>query len=128
MLCRTSALIGPGSIGILVLCASLVAQPHPSSSPGDHPRLLFRTSDVPTIRARAAAPALAKVNARVRTAADAFLTAPPIIPSITMRGEPDPPGESKGIASARRLQVRVLTLAMAFTLTSERRYRDKAVE
>jgi hypothetical protein len=127
MLFRTSASIGPGSIGILALCASLVAQPHPRSSPGDHPRLLFRSSDVPTIRARAAAPALAAVNTRLRTAADAFLTAPPIVPSITKRGEPDPPGESKGIASARRLQVRVLTLAMAFTLTGERRYRDKAV-
>ena len=42
-------------------------------------------------------------------------------------GEPDPPGEQKGIASARALQGRVLTYCMAFTLTGDRRYRDAAV-
>jgi hypothetical protein len=49
------------------------------------------------------------------------------VPSITKRGEPDPPGEQKGIASARALQGRVLTYAMAFTLTRNTKYRDAAV-
>jgi hypothetical protein len=70
---------------------------------------------------------LAQLRSSLLTRADAVLAAAPIVPSITKRGEPDPPGESKGIAAARALQGRVLTLAMAFTLTGERRYRDQAV-
>src|SRR5262249_61469087 len=50
-----------------------------------------------------------------------------LVPSITGRGEPDPPGEQKGLACARALQGRVLTYAMAFDLTHDRRYRDAAV-
>ncbi|HJZ82840.1 MAG TPA: heparinase II/III family protein, partial [Pyrinomonadaceae bacterium] len=55
------------------------------------------------------------------------LTAPPLIPSITKRGEPDPPGENKGLECARRLQQRVLTYCMAFMLTGQKKYRDAAV-
>ena len=54
-------------------------------------------------------------------------TAPPLIPSITKRGEPDPPGENKGLQCARMLQGRVVTYCMAFTLTGQRKYRDAAV-
>jgi hypothetical protein len=59
--------------------------------------------------------------------ADWQLHVPPIIPSITKRGEPDPPGELKGIDAARALQGRVLTYCMAYTLTGDRKYRDAAV-
>jgi hypothetical protein len=92
-----------------------------------HPRLLFSAADVPTFAERAKAPALEPIARRLLQRADRQLAAPPIIPSITKRGEPDPPGEQKGIASARALQGRVLTYAMAFTLTRDRRYRDAAV-
>lgn len=59
--------------------------------------------------------------------AERQLQAPPIVPSITKRGEPDPPGEQKGLASARALQGRVLTYCMAFMLTGDGKYRDAAV-
>jgi len=96
-------------------------------SADEHPRLLFSAHDVAVLRDKARDPAMAKLRAALLARADALLTAPAIVPSITKRGEPDPPGETKGIASARALQGRVLTLAMAFTLTDDRRYRDKAV-
>lgn len=91
------------------------------------PRLLFSRADITAIQQRAATPVLAPVAKRLLERADRYLTHPPIVPSITKRGEPDPPGELKGIASARNLQGRVLTYAMAFTLTGDRRYRDAAV-
>lgn len=72
-------------------------------------------------------PALMRVRASLLARADASLTTPAIVPSITRHGAPDPPGETKGLQAARALQGRVLTLAMAFTLTGEPRYRDKAV-
>jgi len=92
-----------------------------------HPRLLFSGEDVPGLREKSRDPALAAVRSSLLARAEALMTAAPIVPSITGRGEPDPPGETKGIASARALQGRVLTLAMAFTLTGDRRFRDKAV-
>ncbi len=103
-------------------CAALLAAQTP-----DHPRLLFGATDVPALAARAKHPALEPVARRLLQRADRLLAAPPIVPSITKRGEPDPPGERKGIASARALQGRVLTYAMAFTLTRDRKYRDAAV-
>jgi hypothetical protein len=93
----------------------------------ERPRLLFRAQDVPAIRQRATLPVLAPAVRRLLERADRQLQAPPIVPSITKRGEPDPPGEQKGLASARALQGRVLTYAMAFMLTGDRRYRDAAV-
>jgi hypothetical protein len=102
----------------------------PASAPGvpsEHPRLLFSAADIAGIKARAKHPRLAPVAARIIERAEWFLTAPPLIPSTTRRGEPDPPGEIKGLAAARRLQGRVIDLSMAFTLTGDRKYRDKAV-
>jgi hypothetical protein len=113
---------------LLVVCfTALVGLASNPASTARHPHLLFDASDVPALRERSHVPPLAAHRASLLARADAVLTAPPIVPSITRRGEPDPPGESKGIASARALQGRVLTLAMAFTLTGEHRYRDKAV-
>lgn len=92
-----------------------------------HPSLLFGADELQALRRRATDPVLAPLAAGVIARARRLLDAPPIVPSITKRGEPDPPGETKGIASARRLQGRVIDLAMAFTLTRETRFRDAAV-
>jgi hypothetical protein len=92
-----------------------------------HPRLLFSQSDLPEIKKRAALPIFQPTVKRLLERAEWQLTAPPIIPSITKRGESDPPGENKGLQSARLLQGRVLTYCMAFTLTGEKKYRDAAV-
>lgn len=93
----------------------------------EHPRLLFGATDVPAIKQRAKAPILEPVARRLVERAEQQLQAPPIIPSISKRGEPDPPGEQKGIEAARALQGRVLTYGMAFLMTSNRKYRDAAV-
>ncbi len=92
-----------------------------------HPRLLFSQSDLPEIKRRATLPIAQPTVKRLLERAERQLTAPPLIPSITKRGEPDPPGENKGLECARRLQQRVLTYCMAFTLTGQRKYRDAAV-
>jgi hypothetical protein len=97
-----------------------------TESPG-HPGLLFTATDVAAVRTRAHSPVLEPATRRLLARADSQLHAPPLIPSITKRGEPDPPGEQKGLACARALQGRVLTYSMAFTLTGERKYRDAAV-
>ncbi len=93
----------------------------------EHPRLLFSPQEIPAIRQRAKLPILQPIARRLLERAAWQLHAPPIIPSITKRGEPDPPGELKGIAAARALQGRVLTYCMAWTLTGDRKYRDAAV-
>lgn len=92
-----------------------------------HPRLLFSESDLPEIKRRAALPIFQPTVKRLLERAEWQLTAPPLIPSITKRGEPDPPGEEKGLQCARLLQGRVLTYAMAYTLTGQKKYRDAAV-
>lgn len=92
-----------------------------------HPRILFTASEVAAVKARAHSPALEPITRRLLARAEWQLHAPPLIPSITKRGEPDPPGEQKGLACARALQGRVVTYAMAFTLTDDKRYRDAAV-
>jgi hypothetical protein len=108
-----------------LLVLALLAAWQPPAPP--HPRILFTAADVPAIRQRAASSALEPAARRVVARAERDLHAPPLIPSITKRGEPDPPGEQKGLACARALQGRVFTLAMAFTLTGEKKYRDAAV-
>jgi hypothetical protein len=92
-----------------------------------HPRLLFSQSDLPQIRKRATLPVFQLAVKRLLERAEWQLTAPPLIPSISKRGEPDPPGENKGLQCARLLQQRVLTYCMAFTLTGQKKYRDAAV-
>jgi Heparinase II/III-like protein/Domain of unknown function (DUF4962) len=92
-----------------------------------HPRLLFSPSDLPEIKRRASLPIFQPTVKRLLERAEWQLTAPSIIPSISKRGEPDPPGEDKGLQCARLLQGRVLTYCMAFTLTGEKKYRDAAV-
>src|SRR5262245_5309660 len=92
-----------------------------------HPRLLFSQSDLPEIKKRATLPIFQATVKRLLERAEWQLTAPPLIPSITKRGEPDPPGEDKGLECARQLQGRVLTYCMAFTLTGQKKYRDAAV-
>jgi hypothetical protein len=96
-------------------------------SPTRHPGLLFDAAELAAVKARARSPQLAAVTDRLLARAEWQLHAPPLIPSITKRGEPDPTGEQKGLACARALQGRVVTYAMAFTLTGDRRYRDAAV-
>jgi len=98
-----------------------------SASPARHPRLLFDAAELAAAKTRARSPQLQPVTDRLLARAEWELHAPPLIPSITKRGEPDPPGEQKGLACARALQGRVVTYAMAFTLTGDRRYRDAAV-
>ena len=92
-----------------------------------HPYLLFTASDIIGIKTRARSSVLEPTTTRLLARAEWQLHAPPLIPSITGRGEPDPPGEQKGLSAARALQGRVLTYAMAFTLTGEKKYRDAAV-
>ena len=92
-----------------------------------HPRLLFNQSDLPELKKRATLPIFQPTVKRLLERAEWQLTAPPLIPSITKRGEPDPPGENKGLQCARLLQQRVLTYCMAFTLTGQKKYRDAAV-
>jgi len=111
-----------GLLLTLVFLASWAA-----AAPVEHPRLLFAAADLDAIKTRAKHPKLAPYAQRVVERAEWFLTAPPLIPSITRRGEPDPPGEQKGLACARKLQGRVIGLSMAFTLTGDKRYRDKVV-
>ena len=79
------------------------------------------------MRARAGHPRLARFRDAVIARATTSLTAPPLVPSITMRGEPDPPGEDKGLSCARALQGRVFTLGMAWEITGERRYLEHAI-
>jgi Heparinase II/III-like protein/Domain of unknown function (DUF4962) len=92
-----------------------------------HPRLLFSQSDLADIRKRATLPIFQPTVKRLLERAEWQLTAPPLIPSLTKRGEPDARGEDKGLQSARLLQGRVLTYCMAFTLTNQKTYRDAAV-
>jgi hypothetical protein len=93
----------------------------------EHPRLLFNKEEIKSIKERSKSPILKSVANRIMERAQSQLTAPPLIPSLTKRGEPDPPGEIKGLEAARRLQGRVLTYCMAFMLSGERKYRDAAV-
>jgi hypothetical protein len=106
--------------------AVIAAGARPASAP-QHPYLLFNTSELTAIRARASHPTLAPVAARLVSRADALLKAAPLLVSTTGRGEADPPGQIKGLEAARRLQGRVLTYAMTFLLKGDRRYRDAAV-
>jgi hypothetical protein len=110
----------------VVVCLALLAASPGSAEPA-HPRLLFDGRGLEMIRASASTSELAPVRARLIERADRLASAPPLIVSPARRGEPDPPGQLKGLESARRLQGRVFTLAMAFLLTGEPRYRDAAV-
>jgi hypothetical protein len=100
----------------------------PYQPTGSDPRLLFTREELLRMRARASHPQLVRFRDAVMTRADAYLTAAPIIPSITRRGEPDPPGEDKGLACARALQGRVVSLGMAWELTGDPRYLESAVQ
>ena len=93
----------------------------------EHPRLLFGKDDLAAIKARAQHPVLKAVAERLMERAAAAQHAPPLLVSLTKRGEKDAPGELKGLDAARRLQGRTLACCMAFTLTGEKKYRDTAV-
>ena len=95
--------------------------------PATAPRLLFTRDELTGMRARSGHPQLARLRDAVISRATATLTAPPLVPSITLRGEPDPPGEDKGLSCARALQGRVFTLGMAWELTGDTRYLEHAV-
>jgi len=99
-----------------------------SSGAAEHPRLLFSSEEVVSIRGRAGKPPLKDVAKRLMERAEWMLSARPLLVSLSGRGEPDKAGEIKGLAAARNLQGRVLTYCMAFTLTGEKRYRDAAVK
>ncbi len=119
-------------VSILIMSGVLAAGNHkePRRSVNrnqPHPRLLFSQSDLPEIRKRATLPIFQPTVKRLLERAEWQLKAPALIPSITKRGEPDPPGEEKGLQCARLLQGRVVTYCMAFTLTGQRKYRDAAV-
>jgi hypothetical protein len=121
------AIVGRLVVGaaVVVVCVTLLAGSR--TAPTAHPYVLFGAADLAAVKARAYSPVMAPVTKRLLARADWQLHAPTLIPSITKRGEPDPPGEQKGLACARALQGRVLTYAMAFTLTGDRKYRDAAV-
>ena len=93
----------------------------------EHPRLFFAADDIDAIRARAGTPQLQPTADRLKARAQWLLTAAPLVPSLAKRGDQDPPGELKGLESARRLQGRVATLALAYRLSGERAFRDAAV-
>lgn len=105
-------------LGSILAAASFSA---PTADVPRHPRLLFDEAGLRAAVRRARQAQLAPTTARLLARAEWQLDAPPLIPSITKRGEPDPPGEQKGLACARALQGRVLTYAMAFSLTGDRR-------
>ena len=120
-------------VSILILMSGVLAGgTHKNSTGGfdtkpTHPRLLFSQSDIPEIKKRATLSIFQPTVKRLLERAEWQLTAPPLVPSITKRGETDPPGEDKGLQCARLLQGRVVTYAMAFTLTGQKEYRDAAV-
>ena len=120
------ALISLTPTGVPGIAARTAAAPGPDASLV-HPRLLFSQVDLPEIKRRSSLPILQPTVKRLTERAEWQLTAPPIIPSLSKRGDPDPPGEDKGLQSARLLQGRVLTYCMAFTLTGQKKYRDAAV-
>ena len=93
----------------------------------EHPTLLFSKDDIPRIKNNAKHPRLMPVAQRLMQRAEYLLSAPPLLVSSTKRGEKDAPGELKGLEAARRLQGRVMTFCMAFTLSGEKKYRDAAL-
>jgi hypothetical protein len=114
------------TLAFAVAAACLLVGSRVTTAPA-HPRLLFDAAELAEIRATSTRADLAPVRARLLARAEHLLAAKPLLVSTTKRGEPDPPGELKGLEAARRLQGRVLTHAMAFLLTGERRFRDAAV-
>jgi len=110
---------------LLVTAAALVAiGGAPTVS---HPSLLFDPVELAALKKRVSQPVMAPVVARLMARATALLTADPIRVSTTGRGEADPPGQVKGLSGARRLQGRVVSLAMAFLLSGDTRFRDRAL-
>jgi hypothetical protein len=105
--------------------ASSAQAPH--AFPTTTPRLLFTRAELSRMRARASHPRLARLRDAVIARAMTTLAATPLVPSITMRGQPDPPGEDKGLSCARALQGRVFTLGMAWELTGEHHYLEHAI-
>ncbi len=110
----------------LLLAAVSGARPASQGLPA-HPRLFFDAEGLAAIQERSTSAKLTPVRDRLIARANALLTASPLLVSTTGRGEADPPGTLKGLEAARRLQGRVATLAMAFLLNGDRRYRDAAV-
>src|SRR5690349_21434788 len=90
-----------GALAFLTVC-EVKGEPHAAASPSTplaaaaHPRLLFAGVDLDAIRRRSANVRLAPYARRVIERATWVLSAPPLIPSVTRRGEPDPAGEQKG--------------------------------
>jgi hypothetical protein len=113
----------PALLGTTMALAVLAVTP----AAARHPQLLFDASELETIRAASSKGELAPIRARLMARAERLLGAAPLVVSTTKRGEPDPPGELKGLEAARRLQGRVLTYGMALLLAGEQRYRDAAV-
>lgn len=93
----------------------------------DHPRLLFSKQDLSAIQARAKHPRFKAIVDNLMARADHVFKAPPLLVSLTARGEKDPQGEVKGLTAARDLQGRVLTLCMAFTLSGDSKYKNEAI-
>ena len=84
----------------------------------DHPRLLATDADFRALRERVGAqPELGKWAAAIRADADKLLTASPSIYEI--------PDGKRLLATSRRVFDRTLTLAMAFRLTGDQRYRER---
>ena len=124
---RWLSLLAAFVLATVAVTVALTSPPGGQNAPPAHPRLLFDRENLEQLRANVRKPGLAPIADRLIDRARALLTAPPLVVSTTRRGEPDPPGQLKGIEAARRLQGRVLTCSMAFLLTGERRFRDAAV-
>jgi hypothetical protein len=114
-------------VPVALLLAAIAGARPSSQGLSPHPRLLFDRTELSAIQARSTSARLAPIRERLLARATALLTAAPLLVSTTGRGEADPPGTLKGLDAARRLQGRVATLAMAFLLNGDRRYRDAAV-
>ncbi|BCS31272.1 hypothetical protein TBR22_A04720 [Luteitalea sp. TBR-22] len=113
-----------GALAAPVVAATWDAQP---GAPERGPRLLFTREELDRVRARASHPQLVRFRDTTLAKAEQYVSAPRLVPSITGRGEPDPPGEDKGLACARALQGRVVTLGMAWELTGEARFLESAI-
>ncbi len=113
------------AVVLAVLGVSVVFASPPA--PSRHPRLLFDQADLERIRAASSSGDLGPLKAKLMERAARLLSAPPLLVSTTKRGEPDPPGQLKGLEASRRLQGRVLTYGMAFLLSGETRYKDAAL-
>lgn len=105
--------------GLLALAAVAYA-----GSPMEHPRLLLKATDLPALRERSRHPEVAPWTTKLLQRCDALLNEPPVAPPPTPSTQDDrTPGE---LIKSRRGQGAVVSLALAWHLTGNRAYLDRA--